>query len=145
MSDPHYLGDGLYAKIEDGSLVLMANSCVDPTDTVYLEPSVWENLKKFADGPKFKRVTLAELEEERLTGSGLKLPGRKVKIRGQSDDLVNVEGAEREFADCEFKVMKITLPFGEVVKVTFEYRDGWEADLSLPEGSRVEIEEFPHV
>lgn len=35
-----YLGDGLYAKIEHGQLVLLANSHVTPSDTVYLEPEV---------------------------------------------------------------------------------------------------------
>ena len=42
-----YLGDGLYAEYDGYHLVLTAN--VPTTDTVYLDPQVWEALKKFMD------------------------------------------------------------------------------------------------
>lgn len=45
-----YLGDGLYVKIEEGQVVLMANSHEYPTDTVYLEDSVLKNFNQYVKG-----------------------------------------------------------------------------------------------
>jgi len=42
-----YLGDGLYASFDGYQICLMANSHTAPTDTVYLDPSVYANLVKF--------------------------------------------------------------------------------------------------
>jgi hypothetical protein len=39
-----YLGDGLYVKHDGFQIILMANDPYNPTDTVYLEPSVFTNL-----------------------------------------------------------------------------------------------------
>lgn len=36
----HYLGDGVYVKIDNGSVVLMANDDKNPTDTIFLEQEV---------------------------------------------------------------------------------------------------------
>jgi hypothetical protein len=45
-----YLGDGLWAEIRDGyMIVLKANSETDPTDTVFLEPEVLERFYKFVE------------------------------------------------------------------------------------------------
>lgn len=51
MSDVTYLGDGLYAKIVNLQVTLMANDPECPTDVVYIEwPEVYENLVKFVEG-----------------------------------------------------------------------------------------------
>lgn len=42
-----YIGDGVYLKYENGQYVLMANSHINPTDTIYLELDVLDNLLKF--------------------------------------------------------------------------------------------------
>ena len=42
-----YLGDGLYARYDGYQICLMANSPTEPTDMVYLDPSVYANLQKF--------------------------------------------------------------------------------------------------
>lgn len=52
-----YLGDGLYASYDGYELVLKANSHISPTDTVYLEPAVWEALKKFVERAKTAMAT----------------------------------------------------------------------------------------
>lgn len=44
-----YLGDGLYAKYENGMIALMANSPHTPSDTVYLEGSTYASLVKFVE------------------------------------------------------------------------------------------------
>ena len=42
-----YLGDGVYVKVDDwGTVVLMANSHINPTDTITLEPAVLRALMK---------------------------------------------------------------------------------------------------
>ena len=47
MENPIYLGEGVYALKEYGSIVLKANDHLNPTDTIVLEQSVMENLIKF--------------------------------------------------------------------------------------------------
>lgn len=42
-----YLGDGLYATFDGYELVLKANSDESPTDTVYLDPRVTDELLEF--------------------------------------------------------------------------------------------------
>ena len=45
---PHsYLGDGLYAKYDGLGIWLMANDHKEPTDKVYLEPSVHQAFLRF--------------------------------------------------------------------------------------------------
>mgnify|MGYP001394814390 CR=1 FL=1 len=39
-----YLGDGLYASWDGYQVKLMANSPASPTDTVYLDPAVYQAL-----------------------------------------------------------------------------------------------------
>jgi len=43
-----YLGDGVYAIFDGYGIWLHANNHKNPTDKVYLEPSVLESLKQFA-------------------------------------------------------------------------------------------------
>jgi hypothetical protein len=43
-----YLGDGVYARYENGGITLLANDHRDPTDTIFLEPMVLDALIKFA-------------------------------------------------------------------------------------------------
>lgn len=49
MNTQQYLGDGLYAEFDGYQIALKANSPTHPTDVVYLEPSVYENLLKFVE------------------------------------------------------------------------------------------------
>jgi len=42
-----YLGDGVYAKYDGFGVWLLANDHLNPTDKVYLEPSVLEALNRF--------------------------------------------------------------------------------------------------
>jgi len=44
-----YLGDGVYVRFDGAGFVLMANSHIDPTDTVYLEWSVVDALQRYID------------------------------------------------------------------------------------------------
>ncbi len=44
-----YVGDGVYAGFDGYQIILRANSHEYPTDIVYLEPQVWENLVKFVE------------------------------------------------------------------------------------------------
>ncbi len=55
-----HLGDGVYVKAEHGQIVLMANNHISPTDTIYLEPHVYEALLRFV-----LRVERAAVEHER--------------------------------------------------------------------------------
>ncbi len=43
-----YIGDGVYVKHDGWGIWLHANSHVDPTDRVYLEPSVFDKLNRYA-------------------------------------------------------------------------------------------------
>jgi len=45
----HYLGDGAYVDFDGFGLILTAEDGYKPTDTVYLEPAVWAELKKYVD------------------------------------------------------------------------------------------------
>lgn len=44
-----YLGDGLYCFYEHGQFELRANNPDNPTDTVYLDKSVFKNFLRFAE------------------------------------------------------------------------------------------------
>lgn len=56
MKTKSYLGDGLYAEFDGYQIALKANSHEYPTDTVYLEPQVYENLVKFVEQLKEKEI-----------------------------------------------------------------------------------------
>lgn len=43
-----YLGNGAYVEFDGFGIELKANDHLNPTDRIYLEPSVWEALKRFA-------------------------------------------------------------------------------------------------
>lgn len=45
----NYLGDGVYVKFDGYGIELRANNHETPTDVIYLEPFVLENLIKFAN------------------------------------------------------------------------------------------------
>lgn len=49
METESYLGDGLYVSFDGYQIALKANHHLYPTDTVYLDPSVYENLVKFVE------------------------------------------------------------------------------------------------
>lgn len=51
--DRRYLGDGLYAILNDGMIELRANDLDSPTDTVFLDPSVFRSLAEFAEAHGF--------------------------------------------------------------------------------------------
>lgn len=62
MQKDEYLGDGLYASYDGYQICLKANSHIDPTDIVYLDPHVFIALIDFV-----KRIDEAnnkETEEE---------------------------------------------------------------------------------
>jgi hypothetical protein len=44
-----YLGDGVYALFDGFSIVLRANDFNNPTDQIYLEPSVVSAFNRFND------------------------------------------------------------------------------------------------
>lgn len=43
-----YIGDGVYTEFDGRGITLKANDHVSPTDTIYLEPEVFEALIRFA-------------------------------------------------------------------------------------------------
>ena len=49
MKTESYLGDGCYVSFDGYQIALKANSSEYPTDIVYIEPQVWENLVKFVE------------------------------------------------------------------------------------------------
>jgi hypothetical protein len=50
----NYLGDGVYADFDGYQIELKANSHDNPTDVIYLEPSVFESLLRYARRMGFK-------------------------------------------------------------------------------------------
>ena len=55
MENPTYLGDGLYTEYDGFGIWLLANHHLHPTDKVYLEPAVYDNLTRFVK--EMKEVT----------------------------------------------------------------------------------------
>jgi len=49
MENKIYLGDGLYAEFDGYQIVLKANDFENPSDTVYLDASVFNTLVKFGN------------------------------------------------------------------------------------------------
>lgn len=43
-----YLGDGVYVDVERGMLKLTTENGIETTNTVYLEPEVFDSLVKYA-------------------------------------------------------------------------------------------------
>lgn len=64
--DARYLGDGLYADIENGMIRLTAENGMEATNTVYLEPEVLAEFHRWLDDLKkgFRRVQ----PDDRLMG-----------------------------------------------------------------------------
>lgn len=44
-----YLGDGAYAEWKDGTIKLTAENGIEATDTIWLEPGVWESLRMYVE------------------------------------------------------------------------------------------------
>ena len=42
-----YLGDSVYATIDDGGLILTTENGMGPNNTIYIDPDVYESLIKF--------------------------------------------------------------------------------------------------
>jgi hypothetical protein len=53
MNKTVYLGDGLYAKYDGYHVVLMANSSISPTNTVYLDDNVLTAFLKYIVDVKY--------------------------------------------------------------------------------------------
>jgi hypothetical protein len=47
MNEPQYLGDGVYAQWEGDMVKLTTEDGVSTTNTIYLEPQVYEALVRF--------------------------------------------------------------------------------------------------
>jgi hypothetical protein len=47
-----YIGDGVYVEYDGFSYILKANDSVFPSDTIVLEPDVFNSLLKFIDNCK---------------------------------------------------------------------------------------------
>lgn len=50
----HYLGDGAYVDFDGFMLILTAENGIEATDTIYLEPEVWERLEQYVARLKAK-------------------------------------------------------------------------------------------
>lgn len=53
MDNATYLGDGLYAVLQNGMIELRANDFENPSDVVYLERGVLVNMIEFAKSKGF--------------------------------------------------------------------------------------------
>lgn len=51
-----YLGDGVYAIFDGYGIWLHANDHENPTDKIFLEPSVFDNLLRFKDASKSEEI-----------------------------------------------------------------------------------------
>lgn len=49
MGEKSYIGDGTYAAIENGQLVLTTSNGLRDTNTIYLEPETWVALTLFVE------------------------------------------------------------------------------------------------
>lgn len=49
MIEPRYLGDGVYAEVESGMIKLTTRDGARVTNTIYLEPDVFDALDTFVD------------------------------------------------------------------------------------------------
>ena len=47
MSNKVYLGDGAYAEYDGFSLILTTSNGIEDTNTIYLEPELFQNLEEF--------------------------------------------------------------------------------------------------
>lgn len=44
-----YIGDGVYADLVNGVIRITTENGIEATNTIYLEPAVFEALKRYAD------------------------------------------------------------------------------------------------
>ena len=49
-----YIGDGVYAYYDGFNIVLTVEDGISVTNTIFLEPSVWENACRYVEGVKDK-------------------------------------------------------------------------------------------
>lgn len=54
MDEPFYLGDSVYAEIIDGMLRLTTNNGMGPSNTIFIEPKVYEALVKWLETKMIK-------------------------------------------------------------------------------------------
>lgn len=49
MIEKDYMGDGVYIEQEDldGSIVLTTENGIDITNSIYIEPQVWDAIKRY--------------------------------------------------------------------------------------------------
>jgi hypothetical protein len=47
-----YLGDSVYVDVEDGMLKLTTENGLGPSNTVFLEPKVYDNLRLYVEAMK---------------------------------------------------------------------------------------------
>jgi hypothetical protein len=60
MIDVQYLGDSVYAKYDGDCIELTTNDGTGSTNTIYLEPAVYDALVKFADRVKSRKSKFSE-------------------------------------------------------------------------------------
>lgn len=51
-----YLGDGVYAEIQHGQVVLTVEDGISTNSRIYLEPEVYTNLVRFVEDAERRRV-----------------------------------------------------------------------------------------
>lgn len=56
-----HLGDGAYVDFDGWSLILTAEDGVRATDTIYLEPEVWERLVRYVGELKQKEAAAGQV------------------------------------------------------------------------------------
>lgn len=65
--DKSYLGDGVYADIENGMIKLTTENGISATNTIYLEMEVFDALTKYVNR---KEEEYAKKREENRSGAG---------------------------------------------------------------------------
>lgn len=71
MSDPVYLGDGLYARFNGSRITLLTDDLAAPTDVVCIEwPDVWQRLQTFVNA-RVKYGAVAAQEDEAIEATKL--------------------------------------------------------------------------
>ena len=49
-----YIGDGVYADVENGQLILTTENGISVTNLIFIEPEVWSALLEFVESLKTK-------------------------------------------------------------------------------------------
>jgi hypothetical protein len=52
-----YLGDAVYAAVEDGMIVLTTEDGIGPSNRIYLDPAVYRSLRRYAKRAGFEPET----------------------------------------------------------------------------------------